>query len=317
MVGVVTGGGWVYGIQLPVQMLSLKVCDPWEDSASVADLVAVAQRAEATGHTFVGVCDHVAIPDDEYAAGMRTTWYDTVATLGFLAAHTTTVRLASTVFVAAYRHPLQTASAFATIDHLSGGRAILGVGAGHVAGEFAALGVPFADRGAILDECLAALRGAFAEEYVSFHGERFHYDRVAVGPRPPNGRLVTWVGGRGPAAWRRVGTYADGLIPMGNPVGQYPEIVDGIRAAAAAAGRADEHFDVGYMPMPAHLTGGGTEGLPPTVHRSPDALAEDIRAARAAGANVMHLKLRAHSCADYLDQLDAFAERVVPLVDAA
>lgn len=317
MVGVVTGERWVYGIQLPVQMLSLKVCDPWEDTATVADLVAIAQRAEATGHTFVGVCDHVAIPDDEYAAGMRSTWYDPIATLGFLAAHTTTVRLASMVWVAAYRHPLQTASAFATLDHLSGGRAILGVGAGHVAGEFAALGVPFAERGAILDESLAALRGAFAGESASFHGARYAYERMGVGPRPVAGHLVTWVGGRGKAAWHRVGTYADGYVPMGNPVAQYPEIVAGIRAAAAAAGREDEPFDVGYMPMPAHLTGGATDGLPPTVHHSPEALAEDLRAARAAGANVMHLKLRAHSCADYLDQLDAFAELVVPLVDAA
>jgi probable F420-dependent oxidoreductase len=317
MVAVVTDGGWVYGIQLPVQMLSLKVRDPWEDTATVADLVAVAQRAEATGHAFVGVCDHVAIPDDGYAAGMHTTWYDPIATLGFLAAHTSTVRLASMVWVAAYRHPLQTASAFGTLDHLSGGRAILGVGAGHVAGEFDALGVPFAERGAILDETLAALRGAFADEYVSFHGARYAYDRVGVGPRPAGDHLVTWVGGSGRAAWRRVGTYADGYIPMGNPVAQYPEIVDGIRAAADAAGRADEPFDIGYMPMPAHLTGGSTDGLPPTVHHSPDALAEDLRAARAAGANVMHLKLRAHSRADYLEQLDAFAERVVPLVDAA
>ena len=317
MVGVVTDGGWIYGIQLPVQMLSLKVCDPWEDTATVADLVAVARRAEATGHTFVGVCDHVAIPDDEYASGMRTTWYDTIATLGFLAAHTSTVRLVSEVYVAAYRHPLQTASAFATLDHLSGGRAILGVGAGHVAGEFAALGVPFDERGAILDEALAAIRGAFADDYVSFHGDRFSYDRVGVGPRPSGDRLLTWVGGSGRAAWRRVGTYADGLIPMGNPVAQYPEIVDGIRTAAEAVDRADEPFDIGYMPMPAYLTGGSTDGLPPTVHHSPEALADDIRAARAAGANVMHLKLRAHSGADYLDQLDAFAEQVVPLVDAA
>src|SRR5690606_24581932 len=118
--------------------------------------------------------------------------------------------------VGAYRHPLQTASAFATLDHLSGGRAILGVGAGHVAGEFAALGVPFAERGAILDETLAALRGAFADDYVSFHGDRYTYDRVGIGPRPATDRLVTWVGGSGAAAWRRVGTYADGLIPMGN-----------------------------------------------------------------------------------------------------
>jgi hypothetical protein len=91
--------------------------------------------------------------------------------------------------------------------------------------------------------------------------------------------------------------------------------VDAIRAAADAAGRGDAAFDIGYMPMPAHLTGGPADDLPPTVHFGPEALAEDLRAARAAGANVMHCKLRARSLGDYLDQLDAFAEAVVPLVD--
>ena len=106
--------------------------DPWEDDATVDDLVAIARRCDDRGFDFVGVCDHVAIPDNEYAARMTTTWYDTIATLSFLAAHTRSVRLLSVVWIAAYRHPLQTAKSFGTLDHLSGGRAILGVGAGHV-----------------------------------------------------------------------------------------------------------------------------------------------------------------------------------------
>ena len=75
---------WSYGIQLPVQTLTRTLADPWEDAATVADLVSIAQKAESTGHDFVGVCDHVAIPDNDYAAHMTTTWYDTVATLSFL-----------------------------------------------------------------------------------------------------------------------------------------------------------------------------------------------------------------------------------------
>ena len=97
--------GWRYGMQLPVQTLTRTLADPWEDTATVADLVAIAQKAEATGHDFVGVCDHIAIPDNDYAANMTTTWYDTVATLSYLAAHTSTVNLLSVVWIAAYRHP--------------------------------------------------------------------------------------------------------------------------------------------------------------------------------------------------------------------
>ena len=311
----VRDGGWVYGLQLPVQTLTLNLVDPWEDDATVGDLVTVARKAEATGHSFVGVCDHVAVPDDEYAARMRTTWYDTVATLGFLAAQTERVHLLSVVWIAAYRHPLQTASSFGTLDHLSGGRVILGVGAGHVKGEFDALGVPFSERGAILDETLEALSGVFAEPYASFHGERYAYDRVGVAPGPSDGALTTWIGGNSKAAWRRVGRFGDGYIPMGNSIDQYGEIIGEIRASAEAHGRGDALIDIGYMPGWAHLTGGPADDLPPTVIHGTEAYAADLRAARAAGVNVVHVKFRGRSLAEYLEQFDAFVEEVVPLVN--
>lgn len=309
-----TARTWTYGTQLPVQMLSAVLADPWESDATVADLVTIARRAEATGHDFVGVCDHVAIPDDPVAVHMGATWYDPIATLGYLAAHTTTVRLLSSVWVAAYRHPLQTASAFATLDHLSGGRVILGVGAGHLEGEFAALGVPFAERGRILDETLAALRGVWDADRVSFAGERYRYDRVAVGPRPVHGVLPIWVGGRSPAAWRRVGRFGDGLVPMGNPLAEYPRIVATIREAAVAAGRADAPIAVGGGVGAMHLTGGAVGGPHDVPLRTAEAAADAIRAALTVGIDVLHLRFRAASLADYLEQFDAFAETVVPLV---
>lgn len=315
MTNVVPPGGWIYGMQLPIQTLTLNLVDPWEDDATVADLVRVARKAEATGHSFIGVCDHVAVPDNEYAARMRTTWFDTVATLGYLAAHTQRVRLLSVVWIAAYRHPLQTASSFGTLDHLSGGRVILGVGAGHVEGEFDALGVPFHERGAILDETLAALGGVFDDTYVSFDGSRYRYDRVGVAPKPVNGELTTWIGGNSKAAWKRVGKYGDGYIPMANTVDQYGEIIGTIRHAAEEAGRGDARFDIGFMPGWAHLTGGAADDLPPTQIIGADALAEEMRKARAAGANTFHMKFRGRTFEEYLEQLDAFEEEVVPLVN--
>ncbi|MDH3755446.1 MAG: TIGR03619 family F420-dependent LLM class oxidoreductase [Acidimicrobiia bacterium] len=304
-----------YGIQLPVQTLTRTLADPWEDTATVADLVTIAQHAESTGLSFVGACDHVAIPDDDYAAHMTTTWYDPVATLSYLAARTNTVDLLSVVWVAAYRHPLVTAKAFGTLDHLSGGRAILGVGAGHVEGEFDALGIDFSSRGRRLDETLAALSGVFDETYVSHHVTYYDYDAVGVGPQPVRGSIPIWVGGSGRTAWRRAGRFADGYIPMGNPLSQYPEIIDTIGGAAADAGRGDAEIAIGYMPGWAHLTGPASDDLPPTVHSGgPEPLADDIRAARAAGADTMHMKFRARSLSEYLDQLDAFADTVLPLV---
>ncbi len=156
MANLVPDGGALYGVQLPIQTLTRTLVDPWEDDATVDDLATVARAAEAAGLDFVGVCDHVAIPDNEYAANMRTTWYDPVATLSWLGAQTERIHLLSVVWIAAYRHPLLTASAFGTLSHLTGGRAILGVGAGHVEAEFEALGVDYHRRGRLLDECIDA-----------------------------------------------------------------------------------------------------------------------------------------------------------------
>ncbi len=312
--GAVTAPGeWSFGVQLPIQTLTRTLVDPWEDDASVDDLVTVARRCDAAGYDFVGVCDHVAIPDNDYAAHMTTTWYDTVATLAFLAAHTRTTRLLSVVWVAGYRHPLQTAKAFGTLDHLSGGRAVLGVGAGHVEAEFEALGIDFATRGRRLDETLEALRGVYDDTYVSHDGEFYSYADVGVAPQPV-GDLPIWVGGSGRPAWRRTGRYGDGFIPMGNPKEQYAEIIDTVRGAATDAGRADASFDLGYMPGWAYLLGEVPEGVAAMVG-GVEALAADIREAREVGANTFHLKFRARDLPEYLEQLDAFAEAVVPLVD--
>jgi len=315
MGSIVADRSWIYGMQLPIQTLTRTLADPWEDDATVADLVRVAQTAERTGHSFVGVCDHVAVPDNDYAAKMTTTWYDTVATLSYLAAHTSTVRLLSVVWIAGYRHPLQTAKSFGTLDHLSGGRAVLGVGAGHVEAEFEALGVDFHQRGRLLDETLDAIRGAYDDTHISFDGEHFSYADVGVAPQPAAGELPIWVGGSGAAAWKRAGRRGDGYIPMGNQVDQYPEIVETIHTAAADAGRVDASFDIGYMPGWAYLTGPKPDDLPMAWIEGPEAMAADIRAARAAGANTFHVKFRGRTLVEYLEQLEAFAELVVPLVD--
>ena len=147
-VRVIEPGRVAYSMQLPVQSQSTVFAQEWERSAGPDELVRIAKAADRCGFFSIGVCDHVAIPR-RAAAAMGTVWYDTVATLGLLAGVTERARLLSHVYVPAYRNPLLVAKAFATLDVLSGGRVILGVGVGHLAEEFAALGVdrPCPERG--------------------------------------------------------------------------------------------------------------------------------------------------------------------------
>src|SRR6476619_5969515 len=128
---IVPPGALVFGMQLPVQAQSKYFVEPWELGAGPAEVAAVAQAADRAGFFYVAVCDHVAIPD-ELAPRMSAVWWDTVATLSWLAGLTTQTRLLSSVFNPSHRPPLVTANSVSTVDVISGGRAILGVGAGHV-----------------------------------------------------------------------------------------------------------------------------------------------------------------------------------------
>jgi probable F420-dependent oxidoreductase len=301
-----------FGIQLPVQAQSPIFVEEWEADAGAADLVRIARAAEDAGLAYVAVCDHIAIPRAK-AADMGTTWYDTVATLGYLAAVTSTVGLVSHVAVPVYRHPLQTAKQWATLDALSGGRAILGVGAGHVEGEFAALGVDFAARGAVLDEAIDALRAAFAAEFSSHHGATWSYDDMGVRPRPVQARLPIWVGGSTPAAIRRAARRGDGWLPQGPPPDGMAAGIARLHALRDEAGRADEPFTVGALSGPLHV-GTPTWDVGRCVKGPPEKLAGYLRSLADLGVDQVQVRFRSRDAAEQCDQIAAFGAEVVPLV---
>lgn len=225
-----------YGMQLPVQSQSTLYAEPWEADAGPKDLAEIARAADRAGFAYVATCDHVAIPR-RLAPAMGTVWYDPVATLAYLAGVTERVRLLSHVAVVGLRHPLLTAKQYATLDHLSGGRLILGVGAGHVREEFEALGVDFDRRGAVLDECVDALRAALGpDEFPSHHGKSYDFEGLGQRPRPAQDRVPVWVGGSSPAAVRRAAVRGDGWLPQGDPRDRLPAQIARLRRLREEAG---------------------------------------------------------------------------------
>ncbi|MEU8621261.1 TIGR03619 family F420-dependent LLM class oxidoreductase [Streptomyces sp. NPDC048623] len=301
----------VYGIQLPVQSQSTLYAESWEAAAGPADLLAVARTADAHGYDYVACCDHVAIPR-RLAAAMSTVWYDPVATLAYLAAATERVRLLSHVAVVGLRHPLVTAKAYATLDHLSGGRLVLGVGAGHVREEFEAVGADFAGRGGVLDETIDALRAALGpEEFPEHGGERFAFRDLGQRPRPAQPRVPVWVGGSSPAAVRRAALKGDGWLPQGDPRDRLPAQIATLRRLRAEAG-IEAPVTVGaitealYVGEPAWDTGRRT------LSGKPQALAESLRAYGAMGVQQIQVRFRSRSRTELTDQMAAFATEVAP-----
>ncbi|MFN8037431.1 MAG: TIGR03619 family F420-dependent LLM class oxidoreductase [Acidimicrobiia bacterium] len=255
------------------------------------------------GFFYVAICDHVAIPR-AYAPAMSTTWFNPIATLGYVAAQTSRVRLMTNISVAPYRHPLDTAKAFATLDALSGGRVILGVGAGHVQGEFQALGVPFDRRGKLLDDAIDTVRAAWLDEFVDDMGQR---PRPVQQPRPP-----IWVGGSAKPALRRVAERGDGWIPQGTPRKHMPEQLATIRARRDEA-RPGAALDLGvvtelcYVGEPAWET-------PHVIAGSPERIAESLNEYGAMGVSHLQVRFPSRSCTELCDQIAAFGAEVGPLL---
>jgi len=307
---ILTGERLVVGMQLPIQAQSTAFVEPWEAGAGAAELAKVARAADAAGLGYVAVCDHPAVPVDKVPA-MGAEWWDTVTTLAWLAGITEQVLLVSHVFVPAYRHPLATAKAWATLDTVSGGRAVLGVGAGHLEGELAALGVDVAERGALLDEAVDALRACFADEVPTHHGARWSFGGLAQRPRParPGGPPI-WVGGSSAPAIRRAARRGDGWLPQGALT---PEAVDRLRAELVAAGREGQPFDVGALAGPIYV-GQADWDVGPGITGPPEKVAHVLAKLAGLGAGQVQIRPRSRSCGELLDQLGRLGDEVLPLL---
>lgn len=204
--------------------------------------------AEQHGFESIWTVEHVIFPeqyesrypyskDGKMAGDPSVPLPDPLIWLTWLAAHTSTVSLATGILILPQRNPLVLAKETATLDQLAGGRLRLGIGVGWLEEEFDALGVPFSDRGSRADEYIRVLHTLWDDDNVSFDGEYVSFDRVAVNPKPVHGRVPIVVGGHSKAAARRAGLYGDGFFPgKGNPQ-RLKELFDVVRRTAEDAGR--------------------------------------------------------------------------------
>ncbi|MGX1805849.1 TIGR03619 family F420-dependent LLM class oxidoreductase [Nocardia sp. NPDC055321] len=193
------------GLSTPIVVQVPGIASPWERTAGPEELTRIARAADELGFDHLTCSDHVGVP--AAAAAVRgATYWDPLATLSYLAAHTRRIRLATSVLVLGYHHPLALAKSYGTLDRLSGGRVVLGVGVGSLAEEFALLGAAWEDRGALGDAALTRLRRAWGRREV----EDFVLEPHAVRTTVP-----IWVGGRTRRSLRRAVTLGTGWVPFG------------------------------------------------------------------------------------------------------
>jgi probable F420-dependent oxidoreductase len=229
------------GIVTPVLTRLPRAHARWEADAGIAEVEQVVVAAEALGYEFATCSEHVAIPKP-VADTRGATYWDPLATFGYLAARTTSIRLATFVLVLGYHHPLALAKRYGTLDRVSGGRLILGVGVGSLEEEFALLDAPFSDRGARGDDALRAVRAAFGVAEPQYSGTHYRFSGYVVDPVAVQRDIPIWVGGRTGRSLRRAVELADGWAPFAVTPDEVTRLLADARRSAAWRHRSPAHY---------------------------------------------------------------------------
>jgi probable F420-dependent oxidoreductase len=259
----------------------------WEETGTIEDIARLAETADRLGYHHLTCSEHVGVPAGE-APRRGARYWDPLATFGFVAARTQRIRLATNVLVLGYHHPLEIAKRYGTLDVVSGGRLILGVGVGTLREEFDLLGVPFEDRGPRADDALRALRAALGRHEPAYHGPFYDFSGLVVDPCAIQEHVPIWVGGRTIRSLRRAVAYGEGWSPFGISLSQ----------AHAWLDRVDVPPDFEVVLSPAR---------PLDPIRARDETKAALEELADTGATIVRTHLVHHSLEHHGEQLEALA----------
>lgn len=292
-------------------------------------LTQAAQAAERLGFAAVWSADRVVTPwhietpypystDNVFIVPPDRPFFDSMACLSFLAGRTEKVRLGISVLVLPYRHPLYWARLATTIDHLSRGRLIMGVGVGWMREEFEALGMPYRDRGRMTDEQLEAVRLLLTEEHCTFEGKHYSFSDVSFHPKALQPHLPIWVGGEGKPARRRAGRHGDAWFPYFVEITprELRQAHDDVRSAARDAGRDPDAVALTCCSA-VEVTDADVTQDPRRLRGSPRQLVEALRQYEQVGVQHVALQFMVPRWPDRLAQMEQFAEEVLPALRSA
>ncbi len=310
--------------------MKLGVFLPVSGRAAVPEvLTEAARQAETLGFDSVWAAERMVNPWEmttRYPYSATESWFvppespflETLTALTYLAGVTERVSLGASVIVLPYRHPLFTARVATSIDTLSNGRLILGVGIGWMVEEFDALGVPFKARAGMSEEQLQIFNLLWSEERPSFQGRHYQFPAVAVNPRPvQQPRFPIWVGGESEAARRRAGRYADAWFSYFVKI--TPEDLAArfgqVREFAAEAGRDPDEVKLCCC-RPVEVT---AEPVPQTeedLRGTPEQLVEALKRYEAVGVQHMALQFMVGRWPERKEQIQRFGEEAIPALQS-
>jgi probable F420-dependent oxidoreductase len=289
-----------YGLALP----------NFPEGATREGMEAGAELAERLGWSTLWTTDHILVPKAD--AGDYGRIYEAILSLAWIGARYSKVRLGTSVVVIPQRNAVLVAKELATLDDLTGGRVIAGIGGGWNQNEYRNLGVAdrFHVRGAYIEETVALWRHLWSGSKEPFRG-RFHkFDDFAFGPLPVQGdRLKIVIGGRVTAALERIGRIADGYHSSSTSPTQYAERVPILRAAGEAAGRP-----MPWLTARVRVVSGASTDKAYAIRGTPDQMADEVRAFAALGVEHLALWFGTTDPEELAVRMERFAHDVAPLV---
>ncbi|HXH11916.1 MAG TPA: LLM class F420-dependent oxidoreductase [Alphaproteobacteria bacterium] len=282
----------------------------------VRQVLAMGALAEDLGYDSIWVMDHLfnngyireRLDDKPY--------YHPLATLSHLTATTTRVGLGTSVLVLPYHNPVELAKYTATLDQMSGGRVLLGVGVGAMTEEFEALGVSMRQRGALTNECIAIMKELWTNPDPSYHSARWHFSDLKFSPKPvQKPHIPLWIGGSSPGAKKRAATMGDGWHPSGLTPEEFSAGREEVRKLASAAGRDPDSL---VMSIRVEVEVHGKPSSQRTQNRSRlpgddmDEMIAGIKAYESAGVQHIVLALNSGDIPKLTALMEDIAKRVMP-----
>jgi len=293
-----------------------------------ADLVRFVRQAESLGFYCITVADHVIVPknlsvpypytiDGKYPG----TGYhlETLTTMSFLAGASERIRFVTSVMIAPYRNPVITAKMLASLDVLSGGRVIVGLGVGWMKEEFDSLNAPpFAERGKVTDEYIQAFRELWTSDNPSFKGKYCSFSDIVFVPKPVQKPAIPiWIGGHSPQAIRRAARLGDGWHPIGGvpTIPLEPEdMARDLETLADHAAKAGRNMKDIRVALKGSLFDREKQAMPGRRRRfigNAAEIAADITEYRSAGVDTMIFDVRRPTISETLERMEWMAKEVI------
>ena len=294
------------------------------------ELCRFAQRADELGLGSLWSGDHIVLPtagtdqypytaDGSFPRPVSAPFLEMITVLSYVAACTKNIRIGSTVIILPYRNPVVQAKMFASLDVLTGGRVICGVGVGWLEKEFETLQVPYAERGPISDECLAVFKCLWTQDDPKFHGRFFNLEGIQFYPKPvQKPHIPIWIGGHTRRAIRRTVAYGDAWHPTRHTPDWVASHLPYLRQQAEETGRDPDSItislkrsllftDLGIPDSGGTRTGGVMIGTTQQV-------LDDVKRCEELGIHQLTYDFRTSDVDQCIRMIEHFTEKVAPAV---